>query len=430
GRAAADRLQARDADILKYTLGCNVVRCSHYPQNSAFLDRCDEIGLMVLEEMAGWNFVSPRKAWQRLALDNLTAMIMRDRNRPSVISFGVRINQSADIHEFYTESNRIAQTLDPGRPTHGVRVMDRGSKDKFFEDVWAQNFKVPTDTPPVLPWITTESVGHYCPTHSWDADKRLLRQLRMHAAVQDSAATNPMIAGILGWCAFDYNSAHRYAENSVNYHGVADMFRELKPAGYFFRSQADPQRYGPMVYIAHSWEQAMEPNDVWVVSNCGRVELFVNGKSKGKKAPEWYRSLRHPLFVWRKVPFAPGEVRAVGYIGTAAVAECVTKTPGEPYALSIAADDAVLITGGDMTRVLVTVIDRNGRIVPRADNSVTLNVKGPVDFYGESPVACENGRIAFYLKTRSHEECVVECSAGSRGLRPAETVVRVRAPFP
>jgi beta-galactosidase len=425
GRAAANRLQRRDAEILKFSLGCNVVRCSHYPQDPAFLDRCDEIGLLVLEEMAGWNWVSRKKEWLAAAYDNLTAMVLRDRNRPSVISFGVRINQSADIPEFYRETNRIARTLDPGRPTHGVRVLDRGSKWEFLEDVWAQNFKVPVDTPPVLPWITTESIGHYCPTHSYDADKRLLKQLLMHAAVQDSAAANPMIAGILGWCAFDYNSPHRYAENSVNYHGVADLFRELKPAGYFFRSQADVATRGPMVYIAHSWCAPLEPNDVWVVSNCDSVELFINGQSQGGKTPEIFRSLPHPLFVWRGVPFTPGEISATGYSGTVAVATDTHKTPGKPETLRIAADDAMITSGGDMTRVLITVVDKGAQVVPRAENPVTITVTGPADFYGESPVALKNGRMAFFLKTRSSETGTVVCSVRGKGLRPAETMVSV-----
>ena len=67
GRAAANRLQAKDADILKYDLGCNIVRCSHYPQDPEFLSRCDEIGLLVLEEIPGWLYVGDT-AWQRIAL--------------------------------------------------------------------------------------------------------------------------------------------------------------------------------------------------------------------------------------------------------------------------------------------------------------------------------------------------------------------------
>jgi beta-galactosidase len=426
GRAAANRLQARDAEIIKYDFGCNIVRCSHYPQDPAFLNRCDEIGLLVLEEMAGWNFVSNNAAWQNTALQNLETMVMRDRNHPSVISFGVRINQSADFHQFYSETNRVARTLAPDRPTHGVRVQPRGMVGEFLEDVWAQNFVIPVDTPPVLPWITTESVGHNFPAHSWDPDERLLGQMLAHAAVQDSAAANPNMAGILGWCAFDYNSAYRTSENSICYHGVADIWREPKPAAYFYRSQADIQPYGPMAYIAHSWERALPKNDIWVVSNCDSVELFVNGSSKGKKAPSEYRSLRHPLYVWRTVPFVPGELRAVGYVAGKAVVTFIRRTPGKPTALTISADDTLLETGGDMTRVVVTVVDRSGQAVPRISRVVRLKVVGPAEFSGETPIALENGKTAFFIKTRSRETGRVTCSVKGDKLRAAKTYVVVK----
>ena len=157
GRAAANRLQARDADILKYGLGCNIVRCSHYPQDPEFLSRCDEIGLLVLEEIPGWLYVGDT-AWQRIALKNVEEMVMRDRNHPSVISYGVRVNESLDVHDLYVKTNRLARTLDPTRPTHGVRVAERrNAQSEFLEDVWAQNFLIPKGKPQPLPWLISQS---------------------------------------------------------------------------------------------------------------------------------------------------------------------------------------------------------------------------------------------------------------------------------
>ncbi len=425
GRAAANRLQRKDADIIKYQFGCNIVRCSHYPQDPAFLDRCDEIGLLVLEEMEGWNFVHHDKEWRSVALENLKAMIMRDRNHPSVISFGVRINQSADFNDFYRETNRIAKTLDPGRPTHGVRVLGRGYKDGFLEDVWAQNFFIPSAMPPFLPWITTECVGHNLPTHSWDNGERLLRQLLAHASAHDSAAANPYIAGCIGWCAFDYHSPYIYSEESVCYHGIADMFRIPKHAAFFYRSQSNPAIYGPMVYIAHYWDVAMEPNDVWVASNCDSVEIFVNDSSIGKKAPCEDLSLSHPLFVWRNIPFVPGEIRAVGYIGKEPAATFTRKTPGKAVGLRMIADDTVLTTGGDMTRIVITAIDKNGQIVPRNCAAVKISVKGPAVFLGEKMITLEDGKTAFFIQTSSDKTGKVVCIAESAGLRAAKAIINI-----
>lgn len=425
GRAAANRLQRRDADILKYDFGCNVVRCSHYPQDPEFLDRCDEIGLLVLEEIPGWDFVGD-SAWQQVARDNLTEMVIRDRNHPAIISFGVRINQSADFRAFYTTTNRIAHTLAPSIPTHGVRMEGRGTKHGFLEDVWAQNFFIPKEKPSLLPWITTEHVGHRYPTHSWDDNSRHIGQMLAHATVHDSASSNLHIAGLLGWCAFDYNSPYRYAEQNICYHGVADIFRIPKHAAYFYRSQADAQRYGAMVYIAHRWEKYTRTENIYVASNCDSVELFVNNRTLGKHAGNDYLSLPHPLFSWQNVRFNAGEIRAVGFINSHAAATCIRKTPGKPARLLLTPDDSLLQRGGDMTRVLVTVVDKRGETIPHNSAPVKIKVTGPAVFLGESPILLENGATAFYVKTLSAKTGKITCSVKAKKLIPARATITVQ----
>jgi beta-galactosidase len=429
GRAAADRLQRKDADIMKYDFGCNTVRCSHYPQSPAFLDRCDEIGLLVLEEIPGWMYVSRRSDWQSIVLQNVNDMIVRDRSHPSIISFGVRINESADFHDLYVSTNRLARALDPGRPTHGVRVVNHGSEHEFLEDVWVYNYAVPAAKPAVLPWITGEHVGHRSTTHSWDGEQLLVNQMLAHAAVHDSASANPKIAGLLGWCAFDYNSPYKYEEKSVCYHGVADIFRFPKHAAWFYRSQADPAFYGPMVYIAHCWKKALAPDDIWVASNCEKVELFVNNVSMGRKAPDRYRNLPHPLFVWKSVRFRAGELKAVGFINDREAATFIRRTSEGPVRLRMTPDDTVLETGGDMTRVVVTAIDSFGQVVPQASDTVRLSAGGAGEFLGESPIALEDGKTAFFVKTRADRTGVITCRAECAKLTEANASIMVRKDF-
>jgi beta-galactosidase len=427
GRAAANRLQARDADILKYGLGCTIVRCSHYPQDPEFLSRCDEIGLLVLEEIPGWIYVGDI-AWQRIALKNVEEMVMRDRNHPSVISYGVRINESLDVHDLYEKTNRLARALDPTRPTHGVRVAERrNAQSEFLEDVWAQNFLIPKGKPKPLPWLITECVGiGRRQIHSWDPEEQLIQKMRLFAEVLDSVAANEYLAGALVWCAFDYNSKHGTADHSVCYYGAADIFRIPKHAGMFLKSQAAPAVVGPMVYIAHYWKKTLVPNDdVWVASNCERVELFVNGKSCGKKTPDQYPHLSHPLAVWKGVAFKPGEIKAVGYIRDTIAATHVRTTPGPPVALKIIPGDTVLVDGGDMTQVVVVAVDRYGQTVPAADNTVALSVSGVADFIGENPIALEDGKTAFFVKTRADETGTVTCRAACRGLSAASALLTV-----
>ena len=114
GGAMPARVQRRDAEILKYELTCNIVRTSHYPQSPHFLDRCDEIGLLVFEEIPGWQHIGD-EAWQELACRDVEAMIRRDRNHPSIILWGVRINESPDDHDFYTAHQRARPRARPDR---------------------------------------------------------------------------------------------------------------------------------------------------------------------------------------------------------------------------------------------------------------------------------------------------------------------------
>lgn len=427
GRAAANRLQKKDADILKFDLGCNIVRCSHYPQDPEFLSRCDEIGLLVLEEIPGWSYVG-KSEWQQIALRNVEEMVMRDRNHPSVISYGVRINQSHDYHDLYVKTNRLSRRLDPTRPTHGVRLKGRYSTDEFLEDIWTHNFTIPAGRPKFLPWLITESFGVGCQVHSWDEEEKLIGMMLRFAEVMDSAAANPFIAGQIGWCAFDYNSSHKTADRTVCYYGASDIYRIPKHAGFFLQSQAGPEVNGHMVYIAHSWKKKLSPNDVWVAGNCDRVELFVNQKSLGKKTPDRYRSLPYPLAVWKNVAFKPpGKIKAVGYVGDSAVAVHVRRTPGRPVALRIIPDDTLLVEGGDMTRVVVNATDRYGQTVPKAKNVVSLSVSGAADLIGQELIALEDGKTAFFVKTRSDETGTVMCRAEGKGLAAANAQLTVWA---
>jgi beta-galactosidase len=180
-----------------------------------------------------------------------------------------------------------------------------------------------------------------------------------------------------------------------------------------------------MVYIAHYWQKPLKPNNVWIASNCERVELFVNGRSRGTRSPERYRSLRHPLFVWKAVPFRTGELKAVGYIGNAVAAVALRKTPGTAVELRILPDDTLLTTGGDMTRVAVVAIDSSGQAVRRMNDPVTLSVSGAGDFLGESPVLLENGKTAFFVKTRAEQTGAVICRARCRNMAGATARIAV-----
>lgn len=131
GFAMPPRVMRRDAEILRHEFNCNIVRCSHYPQSEAFLEACDELGLMVWEEMPGWHYIG-NEAWQDLAVRDVKDMIHRDRNHPSIVIWGVRINESANNPPFYERVRETARSLDDSRPTSGA--MNRYSKRDWAED--------------------------------------------------------------------------------------------------------------------------------------------------------------------------------------------------------------------------------------------------------------------------------------------------------
>ncbi len=416
GRAAPNRLQARDADILKFEMGCNAVRSSHYPPDTEFLNRCDEIGLLAIEEIPGWQNIGD-SAWQDIAINNVEEMIMRDRNHPSIIAWGVRINESIDNHDFYTKTNNKARSLDGTRPTIGVRFT-ANYYSEFLEDVFGFNdFTGGIKKPRQLPWLVTEYEGHMYPVKSFDKEERLVNQVLRHAKVQNESFAREDVAGALGWCGFDYNTP--LSDNQVRYHGAYDMFRMPKFVTSVYRSQQDPENYEPMVFIANYWKKD-SPKDVTIASNCEEVELFVNGVSKGIAKPNLYTSLPHPLFQFKNIYYEPGEIRAEGRIGGRVVASHVRHTPGEPVKLVLSTKDpSITADGSDMTMINVSAVDSYGQIVPLAGNKVKFNIIGSGKFIGENVFQLEDGKGGFFVQSKLGQAGVVRCTASSEGLEDA-----------
>ncbi len=233
------RVQRRDAWILKHELHCNIVRTSHYPQSPDFLDACDELGLLVLEEIPGWQHIGDLE-WQNIAVRNVGEMIRRDWNHPSIVLWGVRINESQDNHDFYTRTNELAHSLDDARQTGGIRYLRDSER---LEDVFTINdFGFPLQLPNHPLYLNTEFNGHMFSTKRFDNVTIVAEHVRRHARVHNQLAGDDRYAGGIGWCAFDYNTHANFGSGDhICYHGVSDIFRIPKPAAYFYKSQCDPE---------------------------------------------------------------------------------------------------------------------------------------------------------------------------------------------
>ncbi|NLD26314.1 MAG: glycoside hydrolase family 2 protein, partial [Acholeplasmataceae bacterium] len=203
GYALPKSAQEKDADILKYDLGVNIVRTSHYPQSRHFLNRCDEIGLLVFEEIPGWNYIGG-KEFRENTLSNLQAMIQHDYNHPCIIMWGVRINESMDDTELYRATNRLAHDLDKTRPTGGVRNL---LNSEFLEDVYTYNdfihsgkneaLREPDQVKKGVPYLVTEHNGHMFPTKRYDDEPHRIEHMLRHYRVLNKAAATSQISGAI-----------------------------------------------------------------------------------------------------------------------------------------------------------------------------------------------------------------------------------------
>ncbi len=308
GYAMPENVQKADADLLKFKLGVNLARTSHYPNSVHFLNRCDEIGLLVFTEMPSWQFLGEGE-WRDICLDNVKRMVIRDRNHPSVILWGVRVNEGMDCDEFYTETNAMARSLDNTRQTGGVRNMPRSH---LLEDVYTYNDFSHSGggihlLPPSIvaglnaPYLVTEHNGHMFPTKSFDREALRTEHALRHTRVLNTAYGNPRISGAIGWCMSDYNTHKDFGSgDKICYHGVTDMFRVPKLAAAVYRSQQEKE---PFLEVTSSMDIGEHPGGaigkVYIYTNCDYVKLYKNGKYTNTVYPNEssFKNLPHPPIV-------------------------------------------------------------------------------------------------------------------------------------
>jgi beta-galactosidase len=405
GMSMPARVQRRDVKILKYELNCNMVRCSHYPQSPHFLDACDELGVLVWEETPGWHYLGDQTFAEQV-VQNVTDMVRRDRSRPSVVIWGVQVNESTPDPVLYTQTKAVAKELDGTRPTSGA--MDIYSTATWVQDVFAYDDYAHSATnalllPPLagVPYLVTEAVGaldgapYYRRT---DPQAIQQEQARLHAEVHDIAASTTRYSGLLGWCGFDYDSLNGFIFENVKWPGVADTFRVLKPGAAFYQSQVDPATrvvIAPAFYWDFSQYSPVTSlgSTAMVCSNCERLEVYVGGDHYATLHPEraGYPHLAYPPFLLDVTSVDSSslpELRIDGYVKqrVAASVKFAADTAGDH--LSVSVDDTeIAADGSDATRVAFRAVDRYGAPRPYVTGDVELVLRGPGRLVGETPFA-------------------------------------------
>jgi beta-galactosidase len=434
GQAMAARCQRRDAQILRNQLKCNIVRTSHYPQSRHFLDACDEVGLLVLEEIPGWQHVGDER-WKEVSMDNVRRMIRRDWNHPSIILWGVRINESRDDHDFYSRTNARAHQLDPTRQTGGIRDFQ---ESEFLEDVFTMNdFGFPLKPPNHPRYLNTEFVGHTYPSKTIDNVERLTEHTIRHARVHDQLASNPQYAGGIGWCAFDYNTHANFGSGDrICYHGVSDIFREPKPAAGFYKSQCDPAEEVVLEPAFH-WARGDESvgfSKAVVCSNCDHLKFYVDGKLVAEADPDrmQFAHLRYAPFIvqLRDIFDKWGDLRIEGYIQGKQMIARNYSGKGVDAKFDLIVDDKELVgDGADSTRAVIRVTDEFGAIRPFANDAVRFDLEGPAEIIGDNPFPLIGGTGAVWIRAKEQQGMVSLKAIHPRlGIRLVEVEIAAAPP--
>jgi beta-galactosidase len=425
GYAMPKRVQEKDADILKNDLHINMVRTSHYPQSIHFLNRCDELGLLVFEEIPGWQHIG-NEEWKQVAIENVREMIVRDWNHPSIVIWGVRINESQDDDVFYSETNKVAHELDSTRQTGGVRFI---TNSNLLEDVYTINDFIldggevalreqqeVTGLKSDVPYLVTEYNGHMYPTKKFDQEERQMEHVIRHLRVQDKSMATKNISGAIGWCAFDYNTHRDFgAGDKICYHGVMDIYRNKKFAAYVYKSQVSP-----------SVEAVVKPVTLWargersiggilpltVLTNCDYIELKYGDFEPKKFYPsrDKYLGLLYPPVVINIEDVDPSQMgewgmkwedcEIKGYVNGEVKNTVKLSNNPMPSELVIDVDDVELSSKEkDATRVIIKVVDQFGNEMPYVEEIIDLELEGVGRIIGPSRFVLTGGSRGFYVET-------------------------------
>ena len=434
GAAVPDDVIRRRFRILK-DMGCNAIRVAHNPASPAFLDLCDEMGLMVVEDAFdewrdGKSPFGYQLYWDQWWERDLTDMIRRDRNHPSIVMWSVG-NEIKEVREGVPEGLPIMAELrdachraDPTRPMtcgcNAIRLTNAGGYGPLMDVVgynggggscfdyekdhiaYPERIIFASEVPHTLqtrgvyrtrtwyrdladnPDVERLEVPHLNDEELFTGFDEHYQSSYDNAMVRISSIDSwqateslPFMCGEFRWSGFDYiGECYAWPAKSWNF-GVIDLCGFPKDTYFFYQSQWTDE---PMVHILPHWTwPGLEGKTIPVVcySNCEQVELFLDDVSLAVQQMGDAMHLR-----W-DVVYRPGKISAVGYRDGVAVTTCAHTTAAAPAAIELHCDESVIQakrTG--IAHLVATIVDGEGRLVPHADHDITFVVDGPARLIG------------------------------------------------
>ncbi|SFV29306.1 sugar-binding domain-containing protein [Thermoflavifilum thermophilum] len=467
GARAYDRAEERRVAILKAN-GFNAIRCAHNPPSPSFLNACDSLGMLVIDEAFDmWE--DPKTPFDyHLYFDrwwkkDLQSTIDRDYNHPSVIiwSIGNEI-PNMDSPRVAAMAHRLAaevHQLDSTRPVTAAVNNVNERKDSFFSalDICGYNY----------------AFDHYDIDHQRHPNRIMMATESFPLMAFDfwnAAVHRPWVIGDFVWTAWDYigeasigwleyPQSQQFYPWTLAYCGDIDICGWKRPQSYYrdvlwkknqisvfvkppHSSFPGHPKYQTMSYwgwedVVADWTWPGEEGrslEVHVYSSCDSVELLLNGKSLGKKKTD---SSNRYIAVWQ-VPYQAGRLEAVGYTQGQRVHEAVLQTAQAPARIRLIPDRNIIHADGeDLCYVTVEIVDRNGVRNPKATNEVHFQIKGPGEIVGvgnANPMSTESyqqpyrkawhGRCLVVIRSVRQPGTIV-LTATAAGLPTSEVAVRV-----
>ena len=412
GYAVSPQADYRDALKIK-SAGFDYVRLSHYPHSPAFMQAADELGLVLIDAILGWQYYAENSEFKEQVLRTCRDLIRRDRNYASVLAFECSLNESWMPEEFIADLHNMVKQEYPGAFSAGwqqgydMYLQARQHRLQHYEtptvpynvseygdwEYYAQNAGLNQDS-----WADLKEDERTSRQLLSSGEARLLQQARnIQEAHNDNLSTPAYADGY--WVMFDYNRG--YADD-LEASGIMSLYRLPKYSYYFFQSQRDPALTsdkfdaGPMVKIASEWTADSSPQ-VRVFSNAQQVELWLNGQLIGRQQPSinaLSENLSHPPVEFDLGKFSAGELSAKAFIDGVEVASDKVITPGEISQISLRIDSSGVAPAAgenDVLFVYAQLQDAVGNPVPVNGQQIDFAVKGDIEIMNPEAVFTEQG---------------------------------------